>query len=1498
MIGKNKGKKAVNREVDEVEGATGGGGGLVDVPTGWSYEQYAEYAAREREEAAKVRAHELQMAQLRVERNRRPSSDSESDDGRKGRKPFNVTDACKRVPKFNEHDVESSIVCFEKFALAASWPKEHWSAILIPNLTGKALKAFNRLDQYELNDYNALKNAILTEYELVSEVYRKRFRTCVKRVSDSYSEFMEFLSMNFVRWTKAIDAADQVDKLTEAMIIEQFLERIPDELRTYLMDKNLTTTKDVAKKADEYVSLHKSMRNAPTKSPVVTTAKIGYRQGGKNNGNGHAIQKGQSGQSYNLRNVSYKPKDKAHILCYYCHKPGHKSVDCDVRKRENSSHISFVKSVCENSFRAISECISLPKNIITNMGAKPRSNPYILPVRVFNQSNNDSVVIYAFRDTGADVCVLLEDVVPREYLTPVNKNISLNGFAGYTLEAPLFRLTVDCTQMKGVITAALIPSVYSLRDNACMLIGNDYGRVVNIAFETGDSGNVLVTTRSQAAKQNETSEPCDRVVGESKVVPSQADLPGELTGLEGQVVCPGSDAHAVDASDFSVGLNLLFNDINDNSVDKAVTVNELCSMQHNDVTLKHLFENLNQSQNYFIHTNGLLVRKFLDVKRVPDGDNMCMQIVIPYDLRSKILQLSHSTPSSCHLGQAKTQKRILKFFFWPGVFNDIKNYCRSCDTCQRANKTGKVAKVPMQSPPIIDKPFSRLSVDIVGPLMTTTKGNRFILTIVDHSTRWAEAYPLPNHQASTVCKALMDYISRYGVPEEILHDLGADFTSELFQVVLNFFGVNLLRCSVGHPQTNTVVEKFNGTLKSMLKTYLHQFKGEWDDAICFVLLAYRELQVAEYGYSPFELVFGRFVKGPLSMLYTSWWEAGEHQASPHVLDYMLELREHLQSARLVVQEQQHRAQDKAKTWYDKNARAIEYGEGELVLVLRSQPTKPLCMKYEGPYKILKKVSPVDYLVSFPGKRKHERVLHVNMLKKYIERTDFINIVTIECEDESDMLGINEIVSKVDNNKEKHVDEQMLEKKLEHLNLSQKDEIRKLVSEFSSVINDRPGCCINYTYNINVKDNAKPVHQNPYRMSPPQQQWLRTEIEQLLAEDLIEPSNCEWASPVVLVAKEPGNYRCCIDFKKVNKVIEGDTFPMPRIDDLLDRIGQSEYLTKLDLSKGFYQILLNESSRPITTFCTPFGTWRWKRVPFGLKTSPACFNKMLYNVFSGLEDFCGIYLDDIVIYSKTFEEHVQHCRIVLERLKKACLTVKLVKCYFACKQIEYLGHKVGLGEIRPKEQKVKDLLQTDRPVGKRQLQSFLGAAGYYRRFIPNFSDITAPLTSMLCKGRKYLWTREAEASFQEVKNFLSVTPVLLIADFTKPFYVFVDASAIAVGAVLMQKGNDELYHPVSFFSKKLNSAQQNYGTTDREALALILAVRAFKIYLTGKTVVYTDHEALRYINNNASKNQRLLRWSLELQQYDLVIEHVKGTDNQLADFLSRPIKRENENECVN
>jgi hypothetical protein len=409
------------------------------------------------------------------------------------------------------------------------------------------------------------------------------------------------------------------------------------------------------------------------------------------------------------------------------------------------------------------------------------------------------------------------------------------------------------------------------------------------------------------------------------------------------------------------------------------------------------------------------------------------------------------------------------------------------------------------------------------------------------------------------------------------------------------------------------------------------------------------------------------------------------------------------------------------------------------------------------------------------------------------------------------------------------------------------------------------------------------------MSPQQQEWLRGEIDQLLQDDLIEPSHCEYASPVILVNKpEPGSYRCCIDYRKVNKMIEGDSFPMTRPDDLFDKIGQSQFLTKLDLSKGFYQVPIDVKSRPITTFCTPFGTFRWKRLPFGLKISPACFNTMLSQVLTGAEHCCGLYVDDVVIFSNTWADHLCHIRLVFDKLKSAGLTVKLSKCSFACQQIDYLGYVVGVGQVRPKEEKVKALMEAERPAGKRQLQSFLGAVGYYRRFIPHFSELTAPLTSLLCKGVRFEWTAAVERSFQRIKQALGSSPVLTIADFTKPFFIFVDASLNAIGAILMQKDNDGLFHPVSFYSKKLNSAQRNYSATDREGLALILAVRAFRVYLCSKTVVFSDHEALKYIHCNAVKNQRLLRWSLELQMYDLVVEHVKGKDNCLADFLSRTV----------
>lgn len=394
---------------------------------------------------------------------------------------------------------------------------------------------------------------------------------------------------------------------------------------------------------------------------------------------------------------------------------------------------------------------------------------------------------------------------------------------------------------------------------------------------------------------------------------------------------------------------------------------------------------------------------------------------------------------------------------------------------------------------------------------------------------------------------------------------------------------------------------------------------------------------------------------------------------------------------------------------------------------------------------------------------------------------------------------------------------------------------------------------------------------------------------MLTEGVIEPSVSEWSSPVILVPKPGGAVRCVIDFRAVNAVVEDECYPMPRIDDLIDRVGKAKFLTKIDLSSSFHQVALDKESRQYTSFSTPFGQFQYTRLLFGLKSSPLKFSFVMDKALSDLHKICGMYIDDIVVFGgDTWDGHVGYLRQVLERLKKARLTVRLCKCFFACPEVEYLGHTVGVGRMSPRQAKVKALLDAPPPVDRKSLKSFLGMVGFYQRYVPHYGDLTAPLTDLLKKGNPFVWGQTEENCFGAIKNCLCSGPVLQIADYSKPFVLMVDASLVACGAVLMQEDDTGCLRPVCYFSRKFTEAQRNYAVCDREALGLVLAVRAFRIYLSsGPVTVYTDHEPLKFINSMATTNQRLLRWALELQPYQLTIRHVKGKDNVVADYLSRP-----------
>ena len=294
------------------------------------------------------------------------------------------------------------------------------------------------------------------------------------------------------------------------------------------------------------------------------------------------------------------------------------------------------------------------------------------------------------------------------------------------------------------------------------------------------------------------------------------------------------------------------------------------------------------------------------------------------------------------------------------------------------------------------------------------------------------------------------------------------------------------------------------------------------------------------------------------------------------------------------------------------------------------------------------------------------------------------------------------------------------------------------------------------------------------------------------------------------------------------------------------------------------------------------------MPFGMRNAPATFQRFVNQVTAEVEG-CEAYIDDVIIYSDNWTDHIKQIQTFFDKLKEAKLTINLAKSEFGCARVSYLGHIVGQGEVKPIEAKVEAISQFPIPNNKKELMRFLGMAGYYRHFCKNFSVIVEPLTNLLHKQREFVWSEDCQAAFQRVKGILTHCPILAAPNFTKGVKLAVDASDIGAGAVLLQEDEKGIDHPLCYFSKKFTDTQKRYCTTKKELLALILALQYFEIYITAATgpiTIFTDHNPLTFLHKVNNKIQRLMRWSLFLQQYCLDIQHIRGRDNIIADALSR------------
>ncbi len=449
------------------------------------------------------------------------------------------------------------------------------------------------------------------------------------------------------------------------------------------------------------------------------------------------------------------------------------------------------------------------------------------------------------------------------------------------------------------------------------------------------------------------------------------------------------------------------------------------------------------------------------------------------------------------------------------------------------------------------------------------------------------------------------------------------------------------------------------------------------------------------------------------------------------------------------------------------------------------------------------------------------------------------------------------------------------------------EIKDLLGEFNDVFSDAPGSTDRVTMTIDTLD-CEPIRQTPYSVPLGMREKVRRELVSLEKQEIIERCRSEWASPLVPVKKADGGLRLCVDYRKLNMETVKEPYYIPSFYEMVEKVGSGNVLSKVDLAKGFHQVMVKEKDRDKTAFVCPFGKFRFRRMPFGLTNAPSVFQRLMDEVFVDCEEFARVYIDDILVVSKDWKSHLGHLRELLEVLRQAGLTCKETKCCFGKRTLEFLGHQIDGGQISVPAARVEAIRNHPLPKSRKQLRAFLGLVGFYRRFIRGFhrwSSVLMPHTSTVKSGR-VSWTKPMLEAFHGLCVQLCNSVCLCVPCTSDVFVLESDASSTGVEAVLSVLRDEDMM-PVAFFSKQLRGAQRNYSAQELEGVGVYEAIRHFAYFLYGrKFTVVTDHKGLVNLMSGKQDNRRIYNWCLKLTEYDFEMVYREGKQSVVADDLSR------------
>ena len=1349
-----------------------------------------------------------------------------------------------KMPFFDEKvdEMDSYLERFEWVAEGCNWNRGDWPYHLSQYLRGKATEAYIRLSPTDRKNYTKVKEALLERYNLTQEGYRKKLRDADAYEDETPAQLHTRIMTYVQKWIELSGGKD----LLELVSNEQFISSCPDDLAIHLRQNSYDDSKDMCEAASLF--LHARGRKLANKKKT-NTKRPEHQPPGNRDG----------GQGSKSDGACFICKEKTHIArncpqrtkkyCSHCKMNNHNTSDCSKLKGRSVHTTAAATTIVQNNAAST----DIPDNEgeateITVNGRKYinaavcRDGPcYTDGATVTFDAEVNGKHATMIRDTGCSCILINAKYVQPQQLT--GESVFLRMADASLREAQCAVVSVCSPFYNGTTKVAVMEkTIYDL------LVGNvDGARPADQPLDNWKD--CAVTTRGQAAKEKAGDKP---LVIDSMATP------------------------------LSLGKD------------------QLVKLQKDDSTLERFFNSQEVKEKKgcttrFVVRNDILYREYTNPKS--NHGKPVKQLMVPSSLTQEVLQKAHDCMMSGHLGVKKTADRVLSNFFWPGLSGDVTRFCQSCDICQKTVKKGSVMKVPVQETPLIDTPFKRCAVDLVGPIHPPSeKGHRYILTLVDYATRYPEAVPLKNIDSATVAEALLDIYSRLGIPEEVISDQGTQFISDYMKEFTRLLGMRQLPTSPYHAMANGLVEKFNGTLKSMLKKLCAKEPRQWHRFINAALFAYREVPQESTGFAPFELLYGRTVRGPMYILRQLWTKEDTADDVKTSYQHVFELRERLDDMMEMALTSLKHSQRRYKHYFDKKAKQRDFKAGDKVLILLPTDGNKLLMHWRGPFAVEEKVRLNDYVINIKGKR---RTYHANMLKRYYERDTPTDPVTVGAVMTLDIASAGIINPEFGEENEEYQDgllelyqgKQQTETSKdvilgEGLDKNQQLQLIELLDKSKDIFSDLPGNAAGMEHSV-LLTTAEPVKSKPDGLPYRVRETLKEDINDMLKMGVIRPSTSPYASPTVIVKKPDGSNRICIDYRKLNKISVFDPEPMIKADDLFQKLSGDKYFTKLDLSKGYWQIPVKKEDIHKTAFVTPDGHYEFIKMPFGMVNSGATLVRGMRRLLGDLKGVDS-YIDDILIHSESWEGHVRLLTTVFDRLKAAGLTVRPSKCRIGEANVEFIGHQLWSDGIKPIEDNIQKIRTAQRPGDKTQVRSFLGLTGYYREYIAHYSTIASPLTDLTKKGepKKVRWQEPQEKAYASLKAMLTSAPILRIPDVHKPFVLRTDASDVGLGAVLMQTYDGKLF-PVSYASRKLLDRERNYSTIEKECLAVVWAIKKYLQYLYGaEFTLQTDHQPLVYINQAKYENGRVMRWAMYLQNFKIRVEAIKGKDNVGADYLSR------------